>query len=166
MEVPHLPISFSDNTSDASEAPKTTSVRQVIVPIPEEMRIKLGQYAQKGNQVGAVMPTTPKSQRVTAVGEDLTPRSEYSHKKRHVMSSNDSYDLVIASMKQNHKPDHLPSIDNPRRATPEILKNFKPQEQVSNSRQGNSDRQLDKSFNDTTLENDAPNDQKDNNDKY
>ena len=162
IEVPHLPMSFSDNTSDASEAPRTTSVRQVIVPIPEEMRIKLGQFALKSNQIGSVLPSTPNSQTVTAVGEDLTPQSEYSNKKK-VMSSNDSYDIVIASSRQNQKPNNLPSIENTRREMSEILKNFKPE--LSNRQTEQKKNNLDRSFNDTTLENDVPNEQK-NNDKY
>lgn len=153
-----MPINFaSDNTNSDADLPKVIPTqRQIIVPIPEEMRIKLGQYAKHQTSLDTQEiqsdRKTPRSTRtglgdraisgrtITNLDSTPIPNSEY---LKHQNQEITSYDLIESARK--HKPDNLPTIYNQRSETPEILANFKPESSSRKSARKSRRRYLDDS---------------------
>ncbi len=146
LEVPNLPINFTSDTTSDADLPRVSSVRQVIVPIPEEMRIKLGEYARKAQK--------PESSSMRAASQSHsgrnTPHRSAEKRLTDLDPVSNTYDLSESS--RRHKPDHLPRIGSQNSelsgVNSEILANFKPDESARRKSR-NRARYLDDSvFND------------------
>lgn len=123
-------------------------MRQVIVPIPEEMRIKLGQLNKSKSHLEQDDKNKISGRSLNnAMEQPDTYYPEHYNKKKLV--NQESYD--VSESERRTETSNLPSVYKKRDETPEILANFKPEPSTRRKRQ--RARYLnDTTFNDTTKE--------------
>ncbi len=155
IEVPNLPINFTSDTTSDVDVARMPSVRQVIVPIPEEMRIKLGQYARDSQQQETLSGRVGNHSNRENSGRN-TPHRSVEKRLTELDSVSKTYEP--SEFSRRHKLDSLPRIDSQKNEMPgvssAILANFEPAESVRKNRK--KERYLD----DSVLDNNGKTEEK------